>query len=1164
VILPILRISLKVLAVVFAAAAIAAGTLAWRLSQGPVSLSFLTPYLAAALTLTERGASVTACDTSLVWDSVDSRAEIHIFDLNLIGRDGQTLIVVPEAAVGLSTRALLFGEIAPSSIQALGLVLRVSRDKAGVLDLDIGNLESETPEADAALDAALDAAAAAAVDANADADADAPAEAAADADADAFAPTGDTPSLSDRLLIGLVEVLANQEGIKGPLRYLNRLQFVDAKLTLVDHLNQVTLKAERANLTMQREIGGVRVDVDVELVLGGVPATLIGEAHYDVGRHEMAAKVQFADILLSSLAEQSPALAPLGAARLPLSGDVALVMGVDKRLQPVAFNLSAGAGEIAVDEYFPDPIKLDRASIAGRVVREGEQFHVDFNSGSVVFGETSAEFSGRISPGPIPGGDFHATIRNFPIDQLGKFWPPGVAVKARNWVLAHVPTGKVEAAEFRLKLDPAALAAGPIPEDAVQLDFTFVDGAAEYYRPLPPVTGVKGQARLTGRNFSLTASEGRIGNIEVSQGSVEIRDLHLVDQFAALEFVALGQVSDMLGVLDSDPLNLIRGFGVDPAAMGGTATARTRLDFIVEESLTPDLIKITSVANVLQASVPNVVLDYQLTEGDVALTIDNKGLDVNGIAKVNGAPVQLVWREEFDPKAPVAARYKLMAELDDGMRRAIGHPTEPYVSGLTPGHIEIEVKNDRSALLDADFDLTQAVMAVEQIDWRKPAGAAAQLKFKLAIAPNAPARMDPVTFTGPELSASGAMTFDPKGKLLEANVLNFKAGENQVHGKLRRKSDGGYQAELEGPNFDLRQIIKSSRNKKPGEVPPPSLDISLKLDKAVVGAGLLLQNVRATIGQVEDRTERMQASASMIEGGTVSMDIKREGPRRKMAVKSDNAAAVVKYINLTGLRGGTFALDAEFADDQEGSPITGVAVLEKFKAYDPPILANLLSLASFTGIVDTMRGEGVGFERADVPFSIVGDDMFLQQARSIGPALGITADGKYDFAAETLSLEGAVIPSYTINNILGKIPLLGTVLIGREHEGFFGITYTVRGPVDNLDVTVNPLSALMPGFLRRIFQLPDFGPSDKPVGEIPASESPTGEVPIIDNSNVSGSAPKKSAADARPAATGDAVPNSPQTSPSMPPVPEFSPVPETSGGPPAAPAASGASSTGKN
>ena len=70
-----------------------------------------------------------------------------------------------------------------------------------------------------------------------------------------------------------------------------------------------------------------------------------------------------------------------------------------------------------------------------------------------------------------------------------------------------------------------------------------------------------------------------------------------------------------------------------------------------------------------------------------------------------------------------------------------------------------------------------------------------------------------------------------------------------------------------------------------------------------------------------------------------------------------------------------------------------------------------------------------------------------------------------------MNFNGVLVPSYTVNSILGDIPLLGDVIVGKKGEGVFALNYSVKGPFAKTQVSVNPLSALTPGFLRRIFDV---------------------------------------------------------------------------------------------
>jgi hypothetical protein len=66
-------------------------------------------------------------------------------------------------------------------------------------------------------------------------------------------------------------------------------------------------------------------------------------------------------------------------------------------------------------------------------------------------------------------------------------------------------------------------------------------------------------------------------------------------------------------------------------------------------------------------------------------------------------------------------------------------------------------------------------------------------------------------------------------------------------------------------------------------------------------------------------------------------------------------------------------------------------------------------------------------------------------------------------------MQGTIVPAYFFNSLLGKIPLVGRLFSPERGGGVFAASYTLAGPLDNPDVSVNPLTALTPGFLRGLF-----------------------------------------------------------------------------------------------
>ena len=142
-----------------------------------------------------------------------------------------------------------------------------------------------------------------------------------------------------------------------------------------------------------------------------------------------------------------------------------------------------------------------------------------------------------------------------------------------------------------------------------------------------------------------------------------------------------------------------------------------------------------------------------------------------------------------------------------------------------------------------------------------------------------------------------------------------------------------------------------------------------------------------------------------------------------------------------------------------------------YRLVEAPLLARLLSAALLTGIGDLLSGEGIGFNRLTGDFVLEDGVMRTDLLRAYGPGLGITVKGDADFENDKLDVGGTLVPAYTVNQILGAIPILGPILTGGEGGGVIGVVYSIQGPLDDPEISVNPLSALAPGFLRGLFEV---------------------------------------------------------------------------------------------
>ena len=96
--------------------------------------------------------------------------------------------------------------------------------------------------------------------------------------------------------------------------------------------------------------------------------------------------------------------------------------------------------------------------------------------------------------------------------------------------------------------------------------------------------------------------------------------------------------------------------------------------------------------------------------------------------------------------------------------------------------------------------------------------------------------------------------------------------------------------------------------------------------------------------------------------------------------------------------------------------------------------------------------------------------MTIDEIYAIGPAISILMNG-YIESEKLVSLRGTLVPATTLNKVIGSLPLIGKILVGKKTgEGVFGVSFKIKGPPKNLKTTVNPIKTLTPRFITRTLE----------------------------------------------------------------------------------------------
>ena len=387
------------------------------------------------------------------------------------------------------------------------------------------------------------------------------------------------------------------------------------------------------------------------------------------------------------------------------------------------------------------------------------------------------------------------------------------------------------------------------------------------------------------------------------------------------------------------------------------------------------------------------------------------------------------------------------------------------------------------------LDLARARFALPELNWTKPAGEAGTGRFSVGFDKSKPMRPFHLELDAAGLRIAGGGTYDGgAGALSRLSLSEVKGGANDFKMELKALPDRSFEIALSGASVDARPLLSTPgdeqekrkarevRLAKRGQPREPGLryDLSLHLGRVVTGdRGQAFAGLEGRLRRDGTGWDTVELDARVAaEPAGVSVRYLPEGDRRTLSLTSEDAGAVLRALDLTdSVRGGKLSLSGSGQPGIPAHPLTAKLEVGEFTVVGAPLLARLLNALSVTGLLELLNGEGVTFSQLAGELTWSDDTLALADVRTSGGALGLTVSGPLDLAADTLALEGTIVPAYGLNRILGVIPVLGDLLSGGKGQGIFAATYHLSGPTAHPDISLNPLAVLAPGFLRNLFFL---------------------------------------------------------------------------------------------
>lgn len=1041
-------------------------------------MDFLEPYLEDALSNANEDIEVKIGDTYLAWSGSASRFGVRARDWQVYDDQDRLLASFPSADVVFSLTELLHGRFAPVEIDIMNATVNLIRGEDG--EFRFGSLGEDTGREE------------------------------------------DFAEVAERVL---GRMLAEQRGDQ-PWSYLQKLHVSNSEVRLEDRRLDTILSAENSDIDLWTEPSGIGGQAKLELRIGDQLTPLTADFHYGKDSDSIAMNVTVDRFDPTAAASAFPGIGFLPGLQFVLAGRIQADVPLSGELPEGSFTLNAPEGRIVLPDHFRQPVAFKNASLEGSFSARGKR-RLSFSDGSLTLLTQDQEPGPRIrisseveeaEEGYRVGVE--AEVRRVLAKELSDFWPRTTAENAREWVTENIRDGRVNLLKAQ-----AAIAIGESGEaELLELTggFDYEGLEVHYLEPLPPAVDTVGTASFNPDGLDFVIAGGRVNGIEVTEGLLDIHGLSGEDHRLDMSFQANGPLPAAFEILEHPRLALLQEMGFTASGSEGRFNAELNFAFPLLDDLEFEQVELSTVGQLEQVLIEDAFLEEDMRGGPLDIRVTQDEMRVQGPMQLGTVQGTADWREAFVGQGVRTRVQADIPRLEQEDWEIIDFDPSPYLSGAVSAGLTARIYADERAEVDVRGDLDGTELHIPELDWRKRPGESGEITASLVLQGERFLGLEDFELSAADMRAAGVVTMDESGQdIQEAALSDFVLGRSNLKDVVvRTPPDGPLEVVLGSGQLDLLSLLEENSQEDNAAAPEndeeaispdlvvrtPGLsrvyfsedryfeDLSLEAERRN-GTWMFARGQAELPGGQQSVADSEEPAGVPIPEGLHLTYGPQESGEYALELTASDMGALLQAMGLTeGIRGGAMRISGKSEGPYPEEPMNVRLWSQDFRLVNAPAMAQLLTVASLTGIADLMSGEGIGFQRLHGEAIIYESQITTDLIQANGPALGITARGRLDMEGDETDIRGTLVPAYSVNSILGSIPVLGDLLTGGEGEGILGVSYVVTGSMDDPDIAVNPLSFLAPGFLRQLFNIaPDTSPpepNEEPEAEQVPEESP--------------------------------------------------------------------------
>ncbi|MDE7538843.1 YhdP family protein [Gluconobacter sphaericus] len=784
--------------------------------------------------------------------------------------------------------------------------------------------------------------------------------------------------------------------------------------------------------------------------------------------------------------------------------------GMDEQPSELTLNLSLGDGQVFQKTADPIHLHAGQASVHLQMENGGATVSVPSvgldvadNTGTLTHVHASASLRlDSLRQPRVMDGNVEAGLDGVRFATLGSIWPASIIKGGRRWISRNITDGTGRDLEVKAHLHGDHGPASILPV-SVQGQLTGRGLTVNWLRPVPPATGLDASLHFDGPEtlvIDLSRGVQPTGvkeNVLLPDGEIRIGDLYAKDQTGDISTHLTGSLAGFMSALAHPRLHLLARHPLPFTNPDGMVDAHVRMTLPLVAHIPDGALHVWTQATFSGVHLGNVLMGQPVDGASGKMSATEAALDLTGDGRLAGIPTHVVLHENFQGGAPS----RVLQTID---ARSVLDPQSAAKARIAPGGLF-----DGHAVLNAHFvqqanemsdlklslDMAQAALTVPI--WAKPMGEPATAMVHIGFQNGRMSVLDGLQAHGTGLSVAGRGV-TRAGKLTEIVLEGFRIGRTEGDARIALPQAAGQPigVTVDADPLDLAPMFAPHLPTAPAAAPRSgageknvsmgdSWSISLNAPHVYYGPRA---QVGGVVSQIELRNGHLVSGRFALDAPTrvraVLGDTGREHP---FVLDIDNLGTLLEGLGLYDrIRGGQTHLDGVFTPDEttvrkvpEGQntksaglwgglpPFRGHVEMGPSQFLRPPLtltaVSDLSPLHWLTNHLDRFE-----ISHLATRLSLAGNLLVLHDGVIGNQALGATMEGPIDLTTAKLSLNGTIVPLFGLNALPGRLPVLGHLLSPEKGGGLLAATFDLHGTVEKPDLSVNPLSMLLPGAMRRI------------------------------------------------------------------------------------------------